>query len=263
VQHGNCTGVGFEGFEIDRKGDGVAVVTIARPEKLNAMGPAFFRELPRVLDALDADPDLTACVLTGAGRAFSAGGDIASFHELEDIPSYRRHLRLVFAGFHAIERAETVVIAAVNGIAYGGGTELTLACDLALASERARFAFREPSVGLMPGYGVVRAPQAIGRHWTRWLALTGDVIDAEQALRIGLVQQLAEHARLLDDALAVARRVAANPPLAVAAAKQFVNRDTQAPGLTESVEATSLLFATADHKERVQGFLNRPPEASG
>jgi enoyl-CoA hydratase len=246
----------FERFEIESAGDGTAVVTLARAEKLNAMDPAFFRELPQVLDALDADPAVRVCVLTGAGRAFSAGGDIQSFHELDDIPAYRRHLRLVFAAFHAVERCETVVIAAVNGIAYGGGTELTLACDLALASERARFAFREPSMGLMPGYGVVRGPETLGRAWTRWLALTGEDIDAEQALRIGLVQQTAAHERLLDEALSLARRIAANPPLAVAATKQFVNRGAQAPGLAESVETTALLFATDDHKRRVREFLS-------
>jgi len=251
----------IEGFDIDRRGDGTAVVTLDRAEKLNAMGPAFFRDLPRVLEALDEAPEVVACVLTGAGEAFSAGGDIDSFHELRDIPAYRRHLRLVFAGFHAVERCETVVIAAVNGIAYGGGTELTLACDVAIASERARFAFREPSMGLMPGFGVVRGPEAIGRHWTRWLALTGDVIDARKALQIGLVQQVTGHDELLDEALALAARVAANPPLAVRAAKQFVNRDAQAPGLAESVEATALLFATDDHKERVEAFLARRKEA--
>lgn len=247
----------FEVFRIEACGDGTALVTMDRAEKLNAMGPTFFRELPRVLEALDDDPKVTACVLTGAGEAFSAGGDIASFDELQDIAAYRRHLRLVFAGFHAVERCETVVIAAVNGIAYGGGTELTMACDLALASERARFAFREPTVGLMPGFGVVRGPQAIGPAWTRWLALTGDPVDAEQAERIGLVQRVVPAERLLDEALAVAARIAAHPPLAVRAAKQFVNRGTQAPGLAESVEATALLFATEEHKQRIGAFLAR------
>jgi enoyl-CoA hydratase/carnithine racemase len=233
---------------------------MARPEKLNAMDPAFFRELPQVLETLDADPGVRVCVVTGAGRAFSAGGDIESFHALDDIPAYRRHLRRVFAAFHAVERCETVVIAAVNGIAYGGGTELTLACDLALASEQARFAFREPSVGLMPGYGVVRGPETLGRPWTRWLALTGEEIGAEQALRIGLVQRTVAHERLIDEGLALARRIAGNPPLAVAATKQFVNRDAQAAGLAESVEATALLFASDDHKQRVGQFLDRRKE---
>src|SRR5918997_370558 len=104
------------------------------------MDVEFFEQLPRTLDALDADPEVRACVLTGAGRAFSAGGDIDSFHELTNVDAYRRHLRMVFDSFHSVERAETIVIAAVNGIAYGGGTELTPACDMAIASQHAKFA---------------------------------------------------------------------------------------------------------------------------
>ena len=102
-------------FDVQRHGDGTATVTIDRADKLNAMNVEFFEQLPRTLDALDADPEVRACVLTGAGRAFSAGGDIDSFHDLTNVDAYRRHLRLVFDSFHSVERAETIVIAAVNG----------------------------------------------------------------------------------------------------------------------------------------------------
>jgi enoyl-CoA hydratase/carnithine racemase len=244
-------------FDVQRHGDGTATVTIDRADKLNAMDVAFFQELPRTLDELDADPDVRACVLTGAGRAFSAGGDIDSFHDLTDVPAYRRHLRMVFDSFHSVERAETIVIAAVNGVAYGGGTELTLACDMALASEKARFAFKEATMGLMPGFGVLRAPAQIGPAWARWMATTGDAIDAQTAYRIGLVQQLVEHEQLVEEALAVARRVAAHPPIAVRSAKHAINQNITAPGLAGAVEATALLFTTDGHKERVQAFLER------
>lgn len=245
----------FETFRIDRRGP-AALVTIDRAAKLNAMSPAFFRELPVVLDTVAREAGVRALVLTGAGDAFSAGGDIASFAELHGTAAVRRHLRLVFDAFHAVERAELPVIAAVNGIAYGGGTELALACDLVLASDRARFSFQEPTVGLMPGYGVVRGPAVIGRHWTRWLALTAEVIDARKALEIGLVQQVVPHDALLEEALALAGRIAAHPPLAVALAKQFVNRGTD-EALAESVEATALLFTTDEHRERVRAFVDR------
>ena len=247
---------------VERRDDGTAVVTLNRPQKLNAMDPALFRALIAAMDELDSDTAVSACVLTGAGRAFSAGGDIGSFAELrtraqaEGIDAYRRHLRLVYDAFHAVERAAVPVIGAVNGIAYGGGTELALACDVVIASERARFAFREPTVGLMPGYGVVRGPDVIGRHWTRWLAFTGDVIDAGQAERIGLVQRVVAHERLLDEALAVAGRIRDNAPLGVRVAKQFINRGAGAPGLAESVEATALLFTTEEHARRVRSFLD-------
>jgi enoyl-CoA hydratase len=247
--------VEFEVFRIEHRG-AVAVVWMNRPEKLNAMNPTFFRELPRVLDHLFHDTDARAVVLTGAGKAFSAGGDIASFQELTNLGAYRRHLRLVFDAFHAIERAELPVIAAVNGVAYGGGTEIVLPCDIVIASEQASFGFREARVGLQPGYGLTRGPEVIGRHWTRWLTLTADIIDARKALEIGLVQAVVPHEQLLDEALAIAGRIAENPPIAVQTGKQFVNRGT-GDGIAEAVEMTALLFTTQDHKEGVAAFLER------
>jgi enoyl-CoA hydratase len=246
----------YEVFTVERDGDGTAIVWLDRPDKLNAMGPTFFAELPLVLSELDDDPGVEVCILSGRGRAFSAGGDIASFDALSDVESYRRHIRRVYAAFHAVEQCEVPVIGAVNGIAYGGGTELALACDLVIASDRARFAFREATVGLMPGYGVVRGPDVIGRHWTRWLALTGDIVDAETALRIGLVQRVVADDELLDEARAVAGRIRANATMAVRVGKQFINRSTH-DGFGESVEATALLFTTADHKRRIREFLER------
>ncbi len=247
----------FEVFRIERRG-AAAIVWLDRPEKLNAMAPVFFRELPEVLEAAAADPGTGAVVLTGAGRAFSAGGDIASFVGLADLAACRRHLRLVFDAFCSVERAELPVIGAVNGIAFGGGTELALACDLVLASDRARFAFKEATVGLMPGYGVVRGPDVIGRAWTRWLSFTGDEIDAAQALAIGLVQRVVPHDRLLDEAVELAGRIAANPPFAVRVAKSFVNAGGADRALADSVEATALLFSTDDHRQAVARFLERP-----
>ncbi len=147
------------------------------------------------------------------------------------------------------------MIAAVNGLAYGGGTELTLACDLALAADDARFAFREVTVGLMPGYGLVRGPQVIGTAWTRWLALTGEDLTAAEALQIGLVQQVTAADELVGKAVALAARIAAHPPIAVQVGKQFLNRD--ANGITEAVEATALLFTTEEHKQRIDRFLSR------
>jgi len=254
--------VQFEVFRIERR-DAVAVVWMNRPEKKNAMSPTFFRELPLVLEHLYREGDVRAVVLTGAGDAFSAGGDIASFDELTDLAAYRGQLRLVSDAFHSIERAQLPVIAAVNGVAFGGGTEIVLFCDIVIASDRATFAFREARVGLQPGFGLVRGPEVIGRHWTRWLALTADVIDAQKALEIGLVQQVVPHEELLDEALAVAGRIADNPALAVQVGKQIVNRDT-GQGLAETLEATALLFTTQDHKEGVTAFLERrPPRFEG
>lgn len=251
-----------ETLKVERPADGVALVTIDRPEKRNAMNWAFFRELPALLDDFDDDPDVRACVLTGAGVAFSAGGDIENFDQLDGIAAYRRQDRLVLRAFNRLEQAETPVIAAVNGLAFGGGTEIALASDIVVASDRATFAFREVTLGLMPGFGVLRGPDVIGRPWTRWMALTGEAIDAAHAERIGLVQEVVPHDRLLARSVALARRIADQPPIAVRAAKQFINRGTGPIGLPEAIEATALLHATPDHRARVDAFLagRRPAE---
>ena len=244
----------METFEIDRRGDGTALVTITRPDKLNAMNHAFFGELPEVMRSLDDDPSVRAAVLTGAGKAFSAGGDISDFHALEDMQDYRRQVKMALEGFLSIERSETPMIAAVNGLAFGGGTEITLACDIAMASPRARFAFKEITLGLMPGYGLVRGPEVIGRAWTHWLTLSGDEIDAAKALGIGLVQQVSPD--VVADALALAARIAAHPPLGLRVAKRFINRASPA-AIAESIEATAFLQADPDTRERVAAFVNR------
>lgn len=236
---------------------GVALLTMCRPEKLNAMDRVWFAELTGLMAELGVEDGVRAVVLTGEGRAFSAGGDIDMFADLDgDVARVRPHLRHVYDAFHAVERCAVPVIAAVNGLAYGGGTELALACDIVLAGESARFAFKEPTVGLTPGYGIVRGPEVIGRHWTRYLALTGREIDASRAGHAGLVQEVHPDADLLPAAVALAAEIAAHPPLAVQVGKAFVNRDTGG-GFSESVEATALLFGTPDHRAAVDAFRSR------
>jgi enoyl-CoA hydratase len=254
----------YETLLVEDVGDGIVTVTMNRPDKLNAMNPQFFHDLIGVMDSLDADNTASIAVLTGAGRAFSAGGDIETFAALSDVWAYRRHLRLVYEAFHRVERTSVPVVAAVNGIAFGGGTELTLAVDLAVASERAQFAFKEPTVGLMPGYGVIRGPEVIGKRATRYLAMTAREIDATEALRIGLVEEVVPHDELMTRAVALAKELASNAPLGVRLAKQFINRSQDSPGITESIEATALLFTTRDHQEGVSAFLEgRKPEFEG
>jgi enoyl-CoA hydratase len=246
--------VSFDRFEVSEVGDGIVVVAMSRPNKLNAMDRLFFDELSVLMrEVPDAGADVI--VLTGQGRAFSAGGDIETFATLTETTTVRRHLRAVYDAFHSVERAEVPVIGAVNGIAYGGGTELVLACDLALASSSAQFAFKEATVGLTPGYGIIRGPEVIGRRWTRRLAMTGETIGADMAQQIGLVEEVVEPEALVDRAVALARRISASAPLGVRVAKQFINRDQSAPGQAESIEATALLFTTDEHERRVANFL--------
>jgi enoyl-CoA hydratase/carnithine racemase len=238
----------------DEVSPGVVVLTMSRPEKLNAMDESFFAELTDVMRRLGVDDGVRAVVLTGAGRAFSAGGDVGTFEELDgDVHRVRPHLRRVYEAFGAVERCAVPVIAAVNGLAFGGGTELALACDVVLAAESARFAFKEPTMGLMPGYGIVRGPEVMGRHWTRYLALSGREIDAARAERTGLVQEVHPDGELLPAAVQLATEVASRPPLAVQVGKAFVNRDAVG-GFNESVEATALLFGTAEHRAAFTAF---------
>lgn len=233
---------------------GVAVLTMSRPEKLNAMDQTWFRELVEVMGTIGVDDDVRAVVLTGSGRAFSAGGDIDMFAGLAgDVTRVRPHLKLVYDAFSAVERCAVPVVAAVNGLAYGGGTELALACDVVLAAESARFSFKEATVGLMPGYGIVRGPDVLGRHWTRYLALTGRVVDAARAERAGLVQEVHPDQELLPASVALAAEMAAHSTLAVRVGKAFVNRDAVG-GFNESVEAIALLFGTPEHRDAVTAF---------
>ena len=237
--------------------DGVATITMNRPEKLNAMNRTFFRELPQVMDELTAHPDVSVGVLTGAGRAFSAGGDISMFPALmDDVGAVRPHLKLVFDAFHSIERAGIVVIAAVNGVAHGGGTEITLACDFAFASATATFALREASLGLIPGFGLTRGPDVIGLPWITRLATTAEVIDAQTARDIGLVMEVVEPDELLGRAHEVAAMVAANSTTAVDTAKRFLRRNTD-EGLAMAVESTAMGYFTDDAEQAVRNFLDR------
>ncbi|WP_435742002.1 enoyl-CoA hydratase/isomerase family protein [Nocardioides sp. SYSU DS0663] len=248
----------FERFRLESRDPGVLVVTMARPEKLNAMDQLWFAELTRLMGSVGKDEDEhRAVVLTGEGRAFSAGGDIDMFHDLAgDVARVRPHLARVYEAFHAVETCAVPVVAAVNGIAFGGGSELTLACDVALAGESARFSFKEASVGLMPGYGIVRGPDVIGRPWTRYLALSGRTVGAARAADIGLVQEVLPDEDLIAEALGLAEEMAVNPPMAVQVGKAFLNRDT-GTGYAESVEAVALLFGTSEHRDAVAAFRAR------
>jgi enoyl-CoA hydratase len=235
----------------------VVELRMSRPDKLNAMDQQWFRELTTLMGRFGVDDDVRAVVLTGEGRAFSAGGDIDMFHDLGgQVSLVRPHLRRVYDAFHAVERCAVPVIAAVNGLAYGGGTELALACDMVLAGDSARFSFKEVQVGLQPGFGIVRGPQVIGRQWTSYMALTGRDLDPHQAQLSGLVQEIHPDGELLDRALGLAGEIAAKPALAVQVGKAFINRDTTA-GFSESVEATALLFGTDEHAGSVAAFRKR------
>jgi enoyl-CoA hydratase len=243
----------------------VAVITIDDPARLNAMGRTFWAELRDALVALESDGATRAVVVTGAGdRAFSAGGDIASFAELRGSAAKREFQRDCMRTFAAVEESPLPVIAAVNGYAMGGGCELTLACDFVLAADTAVFAMPETAVGLVPGFGVLRAPSVIGRHWTKLMMFTGERVDAATAREIGLVQKVVPAAELMATAHSLAGRVAAAAPLAVTAGKGLVNRGVDRGEFDHSTAALTTLHGTADAAEGIRAFVEkRAPRFEG
>jgi enoyl-CoA hydratase/carnithine racemase len=253
----------FETLKLERAGDRVLVATMDRPQKLNAMSQTMLRELPQLMAFCDSDPELSVCVLTGAGGNFSAGGDIADFDRLADLDDYRFQVDLALGAFSALETCQTPVIAAIEGIAFGGGTEIAIACDIALAAPGARFSLKEVTLGLMPGFGLLRGPQRIGRPWISWLALTGEEIDAERACQIGLVQEVVAAEGLLERAIALARSIGRHSPTAIAAGKRMINQASAPPGLAGAIEATALLQATPEARERVAEFVSRSTRSGG
>ena len=242
---------------ITRRGP-VSLLTIDRVEKLNALTPEFWGHLRRALTEFATDGETRVIILTGAGdRAFCAGGDIAGFATLTTLEEKRTYQIDAMNGFAALENCALPVIAAVNGLALGGGCELTLACDVVIASDRATFGMPESTLGLVPGYGVLRAPDVIGRQMTKLMVMSGETLDAQQALQAGLVQRVVPHADLLSAALALAEKIAGNAPLAHAVGKRLINRGIERTEFDHSVEALTVLQSSSDTQQRVRAFLDR------
>jgi enoyl-CoA hydratase len=246
--------------------DGVALVSIDRPEVRNALNFALLADLADVLEALDADEDVRAVVLTGTGEAaFAAGADITEL--AEQTPE-----RLTAEGhFDAWERIAAVgvpVIAAVRGYALGGGCELAMSCDLIVAGEDARFGQPEIRIGVMPGAGgTQRLTRAVGQARAMELILTGRLFDAHEAYAAGLVSRVVPAAETMSAALDLATTIAGMPPLAVRAAKAAVRSAAELPlaeGLRRERAAFFDLFATADQREGMAAFMaKRTPTWTG
>jgi enoyl-CoA hydratase len=248
--------------------DGVAIITINRPDKLNALNAATVRRLDDVLHEVHADATIRAVIVTGAGeKAFVAGADIAELSRMRPVDGVQVS-RAGQATFRFLERMPKPVIAAVNGFALGGGLELALACHIRIASSRAKFGLPEVKLGIIPGYGgTVRLTRLVGRGRALELILTGDMIDAAEAFRIGLVNRVEEPDAVLASAQALARRIAANGPVALALALESVDRG-QSTTLDDAQLFESTLFgllaSTQDMREGMQAFLEkRTPQFRG
>ena len=247
--------------ELERE-DRLAIVRLNRPAALNALNLDVVADVNTALDELEAGPP-GAAILTGAGdRAFAAGGDIAQMRDLrvDEGPAF------VLAGqrlTRRFERLPCAIIAAINGYCLGGGLELALACDIRLASELAVLGLPEVGVGLIAGWGgTQRLARLIGPGKAKWLAMSGERIDAATALRLGVVEAVYPADRLLVEARALGARIAANAPVAVRETKYSISEGSALPiddGLQVEREAWLANFATADRVEGLSAFLERRP----
>lgn len=240
--------------------DQIAVMTVNRPEALNALNREVLEELELCLDRASDDENVRALILTGAGRAFVAGADIEAQSQL-DPEGGRQWGRKGSAIFRKLELLEIPTIAAVNGFALGGGCELAMACDIILASSKAKFGQPEVGLGITPGFsGTQRLPRLIGKARAMELILTGEMIKAEEALRIGLVNRIVEPDQLMETARTLAKKIMDNGPLSVKYAKAAVVRGLQMDmdsAIALENELFAMCFATEDQKEGMSAFLEK------
>ena len=250
----------FDTLRYDLDDDGLATITVHRPDTLNALSVEVLDDLEEAFRAAGDDEHVKGVVLTGAGeKAFVAGADIRQFKELNGITGQRFAARGQ-AVFLQIEQMSKPVVAAVNGYALGGGCELALACHLRVASENARFAQPEVSLGIIPGYGgTQRLPRLVGHGLAAELILTGEQISAERACAIGLINKVAAQDELLEAAKEMARSITANAPLAVRYALEALRASNAL--LEQGLRCEAALFgqacATEDAQEGATAFLER------
>ena len=238
----------------------IATLTINRPDKLNALSQEVLSDLSAEVETLASKDDIGAALITGTGKAFVAGADIAAMKSMTEAEGLRFGA-LGHGVFAAIENLRFPVIAAVNGFALGGGCELALACDFIYASTKAKFGQPEVGLGIIPGFGgTQRLPRRVGSAVARELIYTGKMINAQEALRIGLANAVFEPDELLGAAAKTASEIASNGPLAVAAAKRLIRDgvDMPLPEASRLEQATfGEAFGTQDQREGMSAFLEK------
>lgn len=240
--------------------DRIATITVNRPDKLNALNDATIAELGRAIDEANAREDVGAVLLTGAGRSFVAGADISELESQSPLEALKR-ARAGQAIFRRFETSPKPTVAAVNGFALGGGCELAMSCHIRIASEKAKLGQPEVKLGIVPGYGgTQRLPRLVGRGPALRLLLTGEMIDAAEAWRLGLVDQVVAPDALMDTTRALLQSMLANAPLALAGCIEALNRGLDVDleeGCTIESDFFGLLSATSDMREGMKAFLEK------
>ncbi|HET6275399.1 MAG TPA: enoyl-CoA hydratase-related protein [Candidatus Cybelea sp.] len=240
----------------------IAVITFNRPGVLNALRTLLLREVSTALTELESNRDVRCVVITGAGeKAFAAGADIGELNALESAHHGAAQSRSGQALTRQIERMSKPVIMAINGFALGGGCEIAMAGDIIVAGENAKFGQPEVNLGLIPGYGgTARTTRRVGIGMASYLCLTGEIIDAQEALRVGLVERVVPAAELMNEAKRIATLIASKAPLAIAACKRVINNGAHL-SIDDALELEALEFGTLvdtqDIKEGTGAFLEK------
>jgi enoyl-CoA hydratase len=260
----NATTMTFENIRYEKK-NAIAYITIDRQKVLNALSTATMRELNQAFTAINADAEIRAVILTGAGeKAFVAGADISELNRLNAAEA-KEYARRGHALFDLIEGLGKPVIACINGFALGGGCELAMACTMRIASDNARIGQPEVKLGIIPGYGgTQRLPRLVGKGVAMQILLTGEPITAQDAHRIGLVNEVVAQAELIPRAEAIVQKILANGPLAVQYTIEAVNKGieiSQAEGLSLEAALFGLSCSTEDKAEGTKAFLEKRPAA--
>jgi len=257
----------YDNIRIEIEG-ALATITINRPKVLNALDGKTITELSKAFTDLEKDDTTRVVIITGEGdKAFVAGADIVELQQA-DMLGGRMIAERGHKLFARIENSNLVVIAAINGFALGGGCELAMACDIRYAADSARLGQPKISLGIIPGYGgTQRLPRLVGRGKALELLLTGDMVKAEDALRISLVDKVVPAAELMDAAKKLAQKIASKGPITVAAAKRCVRKGLEGSllaGCALEISEFTSIFATEDKNEGTTAFLEkRPPKFTG
>jgi enoyl-CoA hydratase/carnithine racemase len=241
--------------------DGILLIELNRPERRNALDEALQQELLRVFEDSAIDKEVRGIILTGRGEAFSAGGDLSRFEKDWDPAEFRVQSHELSRLISAVENLEKPVVAAINGLATGAGTQLALSCDLRIASENARFLYREGMIGFIPSHGgCARLVKLVGLARARDILLGGEDLDAREAFRHGLVTKVVPHEKLLDETRERLRHIFRRAPQAYGLSKRLLHLSASVDlesGLFAESLAQSLLVTSDDHKEGVRAARER------